>query len=176
MKLIEAMKQVKSLLVKADDIRKKIAQHSAILSIETPVYEAQEKQVAEWLQSHESIMQEIGSLQVRIAKTNLATQVTIKLGEKNVVKCVTEWIARRGNGEKKHGLSSLDHAAWSGLTDRGLREQMVKPTPESAVTQVTIKRFYKPEERDSKIEVYRSEPSLIDATLEVTNAVTDLLD
>ena len=94
MKLIEAMKQVKSLLVKADDLRKKIGQHSAILSIETPVYESQDKQVSDWLQAHGDIMQEIGSLQVRIAKTNLATQVTIKLGEKNVLKCITEWIAR----------------------------------------------------------------------------------
>ena len=38
MKIIEALKSVKELQVKADDLRKKIAAHSAHVTIETPVY------------------------------------------------------------------------------------------------------------------------------------------
>lgn len=176
MKLIEAMKQVKSLHTKAEDLRKKVCQHSAYLSVETPVYKEQAKQVAEWLQAHESIMQEIGALQVRIAKTNLATEVTITLGGKQVIKSITEWIVRRGNGREKNGTAMFDFLAWSQLTDRNLKEGNIASSQGSAPTEVKIVRCYDPLVRDEKLAVYRVEATTIDAALEVTNAVTDLLE
>jgi len=175
MKLIEAMKQVKDLLVKADDLRKKIANHSAYLSLETPVYKDQTEQVRQWLQAHEDIMQKIGELQVRIARTNLATNVTIELGGVVVTKCITEWIVRRGNGKEKNGTAALDLQAFKQLTDRNLREGSVPSTLNAEPTKVTIVRCYSPEQRDIKLELYRSEPHLIDSTLEVINATTELL-
>jgi hypothetical protein len=42
--------------------------------------------------------------------------------------------------------------------------------------QVHIIRYFNPGERDKNIDVYRHEPGLIDRTLEVTNAVTDLIE
>lgn len=176
MKLIEAMKQVKDLLIKADDLRKKIANHSAILSLETPVYENQAEQIKKWLQAHEDIMQLIGSLQVLIAKTNLNTHVTINFGnDVQVTKSITEWIVRRGKGTDKNGTAMMDMKAWAALTDRNLREGSVPSSSGGEATKVTIRRFYSPEDRDKKVEMYRSEPHLIDSTLEVINAVTDLL-
>lgn len=56
------------------------------------------------------------------------------------------------------------------------KEQNVQTTPGGPVTEVRIRRYFDAPERDAKIELYRVEPSVIDATLEVTNAVTDLLE
>lgn len=176
MKLIEAMKQVKDLLVKADDLRKKINGHSAHLSLETPVYKDQRAQVEAWLQAHEDITQKIAELQVSIARTNLTTSVTIAIGEKQVTKTITEWIVRRGNGKNKQGTALLDYAAWQQVSDRGLREGSVPSSQGNEPTKVTIVRCYNPELRDKKLELYRSEPSLIDGALEVANAITDLVE
>ena len=170
MKLIEGMKLVKELQVKADDLRKKIALNCALLSIETPTYPDQKGQVRKWLQSHEDVVREIARLRVRVAKTNLATIVSIKIGESQVEKCITEWIARRKE------LAPLDQQAWAALGDRGLKEQNLRTSADGPVTEVRIVRFFDPVERDAKVAIYRDEPGLIDRTLEVVNAVTDLLD
>lgn len=172
MKLIEALKLSKELTIKADDLRKKIATHCAHLSVETPVYPDQKSQVRSWLQAHEGVTREIASLRVRIAKTNIATIVPITFAGSTgtVSKSIVEWVIRRRE------LAKFDETAWSCLTDRNLKEQMLRPTPESAVTEVKIVRCFDPVERDAKIELYRTEPGLIDRTLEVVNAVTDLLE
>jgi hypothetical protein len=169
MKIIEGLKLSKELQVKADDLRKKIEMHAAHLSIETPVYKDQRAQVAEWLQAHYDILQEIAALRIRVARTNLATQVDLQLGGKTVTKSITEWIIRRKE------LAPLDHKAWSSLGDRGLKEQNLQTTAGGPVTEVRIVRCFDPKERDTKVELYRSEPGVIDRTLEVVNATTDLL-
>ena len=115
-------------------------------------------------------MREIARLRVRIAKTNLATSVTINVGGNNLTKCITEWIVRRKE------LAPLDAAAWSQLGDRGLREQQIQTTPQSPVTEIRIVRCFDPKERDERVSVYKDEPGLIDRTLEVVNATTDLLE
>lgn len=170
MKLIEGMKLSKELLVKADDLRKKIAGASAHLSIETPVYQDQKKQIREWLQAHEDVVREIAKLRVRVSRTNLATMVTIQIGGKSVEKCITEWIARRKE------LAALDSQAWASLTDRNLKEQNLQTAPGGPVTEIRIIRCFDPLERDTKVALYREEPGLIDRTLEVINATTDLLE
>lgn len=170
MKIIEALKSLKDLTQKAADLRVKIATHSAYLSVESPTYEDQKKQVREWLQAHEDLTREIAGLHVRISKTNLATSVAIKVGENLLTKSITEWVVRRRT------LAALDLAAWSQLTDRGLKEQHFKPTADSKVTEVKIVRCYDPVLRDDKVTLYKGEPSLIDRTLEVANATTEVLD
>jgi len=170
MKLIEGLRLVKELQVKADDLRKKIGTHSALLNIETPTYTDQKRQVREWLQSHEGITREIAHLRVRIAKTNLTTVIPIKLGAVTPAKCITEWIARRKE------LAPLDMQAWAALTDRNLKEQNLKTSADGPTTEVRITRFFDPVERDTHVALYRDEPGIIDRTLEVTNAVTDLLE
>jgi hypothetical protein len=170
MKLIQAMKKLKDLNVKGDDLRKKVMVHSADLSIETPQYPDQRRQVAEWIQSHGDILKEILHLRVSIQRTNLATEVDIELGGKHVKKSIAEWIHRRRD------LAKLEQGMWALLTDRNLKEQNVQTTPGGAVTEVRIRRYYDPAERDARVELYRTEPSVIDATLEITNAVTDLIE
>lgn len=170
MKLIQAMKQIKDLQLKADDLKKKIATHCVDLDFETPLYGADQKsQVDKWLQSVGDLYKEILRLRIAIQKTNLATMVTIELGGKQVEKNVAEWIHRRRD------LANSEMELWKQLTDRSLKEGMTKTTA-GEVKEVKIRRYYDPTERDTKIELFRSEPSIVDATLEVVNATTDLME
>lgn len=169
MKIIQAMKQVKDLNRKADDLVAKIKVHCADLDFETPMYENQSEVVAGWLQAHGDIVKEIERLRLAIQLTNLQTPVTIELGGKQITKSIAAWIHRRRD------LAKMQEAAFKVLTDRGLKEGTVTNS-QGATIEVHIRRYFNPGNRDSMIELYRSEPSIIDATLEVTNAVTDLIE
>ena len=169
MKVIEALKQTKELQRKADDLRKKVARHSAYLNIETPVYPDQKKQVKEWIQSHSDILKEVMRLRIAIQRTNLATNVTIELGGKAVTKTITEWIHRRRD------LANEEAKMWAQLTDKNLKEGTAKDSNDNPIA-VTIVRCYDPQERDSKQDLYISEPTLVDARLEVVNAITDIIE
>jgi hypothetical protein len=170
MKLIQAMKKLKDLATKAEDLRKKVGLYCADLTIETPQYPDQKRQIAEWIQGHGDILKEILSLRFAVQKTNLATDVTMEIGGKQVTKSIAEWIHRRRD------LAKWDMEMWARLTDRNLKEQNVQTTPGGVVTEVRIRRYFDPAERDGKVELFRTEPSVIDATLETVNAVTDLID
>lgn len=170
MKLIEAMKMIKELQLKAEDLRKKISTYHAHMNFETPTYgKDQAETVKGWLQSHGDILKEILRLRVAIQRTNLVTPVTIELGGKHVTKSIAEWIHRRRD------LAGLDLAAWQQLNDKGLKEGSAKNTAGDLV-EVKIVRYYDPAERDRNADLYRTEPSIIDRTLEVTNAVTDVIE
>lgn len=169
MKIIEGLKKIQDLQRKGEDLRKKIADHSAHLSHENPPYPYQKRQVSEWLQAHSDVLKHISSLRLAIQRTNLATEVEIELNGKGVSKCIAEWIHRRRD------LAKLEAAAWSGLTDRGLSGGVLKPSVGDEVV-VTIVRCYDAVERDKKRDLYGSEPLMIDAKLEVANAVTTLLE
>lgn len=168
MKIIEAMKKIKELQIKAEDLRKKVATYCADQSHETAVYgDRQKGQINEWIQSHGDVLKEILKLRVAIQRTNLDTPVVIELGGKGVTKSIAEWIHRRRD------LAGLELQVWHGIGDRGLKEGLIKSST-GETTEVKIRRYYSPVERDTAIELYRSEPSIIDRTLEVTNAITDI--
>jgi hypothetical protein len=169
MKIIEAMKQIKDLSRKAEDLRTKISKCSADLDHETPLYPDQYTKVGEWVQGHSDILKEILKLRVAIQRTNLATEVTIELGGKAVTKSIAEWVHRRRD------LAGIELLAWKHLTDRGLKEgTFVQSTGEKK--DVKIRRYYNPEQRDKQLDLFQSEPVLIDSKLEVINAITDLIE
>lgn len=168
MKIIEAMKKLKDLGVKAEDLRTKVGQHCANLNVETPLYADPKSQVAEWIQAHGDILKEMLRLRVAIQRTNVNTPVTIELGGVQVTKSVAEWIHRRRD------LANAEMQMWQKLGDRGLREGQIQSSTGGEARMVTIVRHFDPKERDARIDLYRSEPSIIDGTLEIVNAVTDL--
>lgn len=175
MKIIEAIKQFKDIAKKQEDLRGKVALYCSHLSVETPLYGAETRDtVRGWLQAHEDLSQESARLKLAVQRTNLETKVTIQLGGKSVTKVIAEWILRRG-GKQTPGLANADREAWAKLGDRNLREGMGK-TSQDGIIEVKIVRNFDVQTRDQKIELYRSEPGLIDAALEVANAVTDLLE
>jgi len=169
MKLIEALKKIKELHKKADDLKDKVKKNCAHLSNEKPVYEDQKNQIASWLQSHNDIIKEILHLQISIQKTNLATNVVITLEDNNVEKSIAEWIHRRRT------LAGLQESIYRNLTDRNLREGTITQSNNEKI-EVHIQRYYSPAERDKRIELYSNEPSTIDAKLEIINATTDLIE
>ena len=169
MKIIEALKQIKDLARKAEDIRKKVANHSAYMNFETPMYPDQKGQVSEWIQAHTDILKEILRLRVAIQKTNILTSVTIEIDGKQVTKSIAEWIHRRRD------LANLDRDMWKQLTDRNLREGNLAQST-GQIIEARIVRCYDPKEKDNKIAMYESEPSTVDAKLEIINAVTDLME
>lgn len=170
MKLIQAMKKCKDLAIKASDLRVKIGHYCSDLSLETPTYPDQRAKVSEWLQAHSDILKEILSLRVAIQRTNLATNVSIEIGGKHVAKSIAEWIHRRRD------LASLEQTAWAELGDRKLKEQNVQTSPSGPVTEIRIRRYFDAADRDKNVDLYRSEPSIIDSTLEVVNATADLIE
>lgn len=169
MKLIEALKQTKDLARKADDIKKLVKDHCAISSLETSKFTNQSQQISEWVQAYGDILKEILRLRLAIQKTNLETDVTIDVGRKLVTKSIAAWIHRRRD------LASSELQIWQILSDRGIREGMGQ-SPSGDPVAIKINRFYDPAQRVKKMEIYASEPSIIDGKLEVINAITDLME
>lgn len=170
MKLIEAMKQEKDLLRKANDYREKIGKYCAHPSYETATYgDKQREQVDEWIQGHSDLLKEVSKLRLAIQRTNIQTQVTIEIGGKQISKCISEWIYRRRD------LAQLERDAWKVLGDKGIKEGIVTGTQQDPV-KVTVVRYYDPKIRDEKVEEFTGEKALIDSRLEVINAVTDLIE
>jgi len=169
MKIIEGLKKQKDLLRKAQDLRDKIGQYSAHLDFETPAYTNQKEQITKWIQSHRDVLGEIGSLRFRVQKTNLETDVTIRLGEKDITKKIAEWIHRRRD------LANLEAGALRKLTDKNLKEGQTMSSNGEPVT-VKLVRCYDQVFRDEGLIELDSEPSVIDGKLEIVNAVTDLVE
>jgi len=169
MKIIEALKQIKDLKRKADDLKGKVKQHCAISSVESPLYPDQRKTVAGWIQAHSDIIKEILRLRVAIQRTNLATKVAIDINGTTVHKTIAEWIHRRRD------LANEEFLMWSMLTDRNIREGLGQ-SPSGDKMEIKIVRYYDPAERDTKREAYQTEPVVIDSKLEIVNAVTDLIE
>ena len=170
MKIIEAMKAVKANKEKVADLQARIASVSANLSHETPVYGVDTaRKIKEWLQSCTDISQENVRLLCAIAKTNLATSVTIEINGKSVTKTIAEWVWRRRE------YAATDMQTYAKLTDRGLKEGQLGTSTGDPIS-ITIVRHYDPSARDEKLSEYRQEPHRIDAALEVVNATTDLTE
>ena len=169
MKIIEALKKIKDLKRKAEDLRQKVGQYCADLDCETPIYPDQKATVSGLVQGHHDLMKEILSLRVRIQKTNLETPVTIDLNNTHITKSIAEWIHRRKD------LASLEENCWRQLSDRGLKEtNSYQLTPQSPAMPVKRRLYFDAAQRDTKVAQFRSEPLQIDAALEIVNAVTDL--
>ena len=170
MKIIEAMKRVKANKEKVADLNQKLAAICANLSHESPLYGTETgNKVKEWLQSCVDISQENVRLLCAIQRTNLATRVSVELGGQSVSKTIAEWVWRRRE------YAAADQKTYTVLTDRGLKEGMVQ-TSTGQPMELKIVRHYDPVARDTAMAIYRSEPHLVDAALEIVNATTDLIE
>ena len=169
MKLIEALKQIKALEVKASDLKKKISTFCADMTLETPTYPDQKAQVDSWLQAVRDTVFEIERLYVAIQRTNLATNITIEVGSKSVTKSIAAWIVRRRK------LVVCERESWAVLSDKGMKEA-VGQNSSGGVMEIKIRRYYEPALRDRMIAELTEEPTLIAGRLEIANATTDLLE
>lgn len=168
MKIIEAMKKIKANKEKIVELNARIQRHASHLSFESPVYTDQLDKMKEWRQSCLDVSRDNVELLVQIAKTNIATPVTIQIGDNSITKSIAEWVWRRRE------YSAVDMQVWMQHTDRNLKEGNVQTSP-GVFTEVKLIRYYDPTERDKNLDWLRQEPHLIDGALEVVNAVTDLV-
>lgn len=170
MKIIEAMKRVKANKEKIADLQGKIGQFCANLNFESPTYGAETpNKIREWLQSCNDLTQENIRLLCAIQRTNITTMVNITLGDRVVTKSIAEWVWRR----REYAI--VDLKTWQQLTDRNLKEGVGQNSSGTPV-EVKLVRHFDPAQRDRKVAEFKSEPHEIDAALEVTNAVTDLVE
>lgn len=174
MKIIEAMKQIKDLQQKAEDLRDKAAKFSADVDIEAPTYgteQDQRAQIRTWVQAHGDILKEILRLRVSIQRTNILTPVEIELEGKRVTKSIAEWIHRRRD------LANLDREIFAKVLAKANSMQNGRmQTSTGELKDIHVRRYFDQAEYDQRMEALRSEPLKIDGTLEVVNAVTDLIE
>jgi hypothetical protein len=166
-----ALKKKKSLFEKATDLRHRIGRLSAHMDNEKNPegFSDPKGQVALWLQQHKDIINEIEDLTVHIQRTNILTNVTIIIGDKTITKSITGWVVRRQK------LAEQEQAAWTMLSGKNLKPQVLNKDKEGKSEVVQVVYNYDARERDDKISLYRSEPSLIDSALETVNATTTLI-
>jgi len=170
MKIIEALKKVKDLNRKAEDLRDKVKKHCCHSSQKEPEYGKEQQQMVDgWIQAHRDIVKEILNLRIAIQKTNLSIMVPIDINGKTVTKSIAEWVHRRRD------LANLDRLVYDAMMgDKGIQEGKFK-SPGDEIVEIKIVRYYSPKHRDEMRDLFIGEPSLIDGTLEVVNATTDLV-
>lgn len=169
MKIIEALKQTKFLLKKAEDLRSKMSANCADMDFDTPLFPDMKAKISEWLQAHTDIVREIARLKYRIQKTNVLTKLSIDLSGTQVEKSLYEWVQRRKE------LANIELQAYNALTDRGLTDRQYQQTNAQVAT-MKMRRYYDPVEKMRKIDALKFEPVAIDAALEIANCTTDLLE
>ncbi len=169
MKLIEALKQLKYLMKKAEDYRRNASQYSADMEFDQPPFPDMKMKVAEYMQGHSDLIREINHLRYRLQKTNVLTQVTLQLHGKAVTKSIYEWIQRRKE------LADLELKAWQGLTDKGLTDRLYQQT-NGASAPMKMRRYYDPVEKERRVAELKLEPVLIDSALEIANCQYDLVE
>lgn len=169
MKIIEGLKEIKRLEEKVADLEQKISKYCADLDFETPTYPDQKGQVNGWLQSIHDSLKSGMDIRIRIQRTNLSTQVPVELGGKSVIHSIAEWIIRR----RLYAAQEL--RGWNVLSHKGLKEGTGK-TSAGADMAVKVRLYFDPIERDKNVEIFRGEPGIIDRTLEVINATTDIVE
>lgn len=169
MKIIEGLKEIKRLEEKINDLNSKIQVYCADIDFETPAYPDQRSKINEWLQSVHDSLKEAMRIRIAIQVTNLKIIVPIELGETKINHSIAEWIIRR------RLYAKIEENAWLKLTDRGLKDGTFQNTVGANVV-VKIRRYFDLVEKDKKVEEFQSEPGIIDRTLEVINATTDLIE
>lgn len=169
MKIVEALKKIKTNREKVYDLQNKIRDNAAHMESHKPEYENVKQKVAEWLQAVRDIGLENETLIQRIQKTNLATNVTIELGGNQITKNISAWVVRRREGVDQ------EQGAYRVLTNRGLKPLPIKlANDEVKIDQVVLN--FSPTVRDKVSADLMVEKSIIDGSLEIVNATTDLLE
>jgi hypothetical protein len=185
MKIVQAIKAIKDIQKQIDDLMEKVHTYSSDEDDQNPVYgsvEAQTAQISAWMQAIRDLNAEIERLDYCIKKTNVATLVTIKLGDKEITKPIASWIKRGQSsigkrGNKRLSLAESDLKAWQCLRENTGRTE-TKVTKGKAGEDIVVKfrRYWDPKERDKMTKLYASEPSIIDGVLEEVNATIDLIE
>lgn len=181
MKLIEAMKNGKTIEKRILKNCEQITQYAAWVNDETPVFETEEKQRAEvqsLIQANLDLEKEYLRLKVAVETTNLATKVTIG----TFTYTITELLTLKDRVSSQNKIRTPGAASFRVKTYLALNpEQAIKRLQMNykqgvdATNPPKVIRAYKEEDKNKALREWEEFVSAIDGKLEVVNAETDLL-
>lgn len=173
MKLIEALKNLKTIEKRIEKNCQQIGEYAAYVSVEQPAFETEERQrqeVASLVQGNLDLTKEYLRLKTAIEFTNLNTKVTIGQQENSISELIT---IRRTSGKfTTMTLNSLQPArAMQKLQQVYQRQNGVNPMEPAKVIPL-----YNEADKNKALREWDEFFSAIDGKLEVVNAETDLLN
>lgn len=172
MKIIEAMRKIKTLDERLSGLVIKIREHSSDNGEGEPVYitvQDQVNKIKEWVQCYKDTVKEIERLRVAIQRTNIAVEVPVTMSDDSIVKkTIAAWIHRRRD------LSKKDAHAWEALRCPHKPRAVLETDGKGAC--INPRRYYDMNGRDSMLAILQAEPNCIDAALEIANATTDIIE
>jgi predicted ribosome quality control (RQC) complex YloA/Tae2 family protein len=171
MKLIEALKNLKTIQKRIEKNCGMIGEYAAYVSVETPAFETEDKQrqeVASLVQSNLDLIKEFLRLKTAIEFTNLNTKVTIGSREHSISELIT---IRRTSG-------AFVPATYGALNNRVAMQKLqnvyktaggVNPTEPAKLIPL-----YSEADKNKALAAWDEFFSAIDGKLEVVNAETEL--
>lgn len=174
MKLIEALKNLKTIEKRIVANNEKISEYAAYISVETPPFETQEKQtaqVASMVQANLDLVTEYHKLKRAIEFTNLNTEVTI--GTRTC--SISELNTIRGT-KNRNGTGFMTGSTYQALnpTRAITRMQQNFRGGVNPVEPPKVIVCFKEEDRIKAVNAWNDFVSQIDGRLEVVNATTEL--
>lgn len=171
MKIIEALKNLKTIQKRIEKNCLQIKEYCAYVSTETPPFETLEKQTSEvnsLVQANMDLEKEYLRLKKAIELTNL--NVTVTIGERTYT--ITELISIKRVVSKLHlaTYQSLNPA----MAIAKLQQVFARNVQVDASNPPKIVVTFKEEERNKSIREWEEFVEKIDGKLEVVNAETDL--
>jgi hypothetical protein len=168
MKIIEALKELPLLKKRMERNYQLIQKYSSMVESDTPEFETVERQQQEvdsLIQANVDLASRYENVTNRLAITN----ATVKVEIEGVSKTIREWITFR-NVTKVY-LDSTYSALQPATAEQNLRAKQY-----DLAKGVKVVRFYKEEDKLAALGKYQLIRDKIDATLEIANVNTDLVD
>lgn len=171
MKLIEALKNLKTIEKRVEKNCAQITEYCAYVSVETPHFETQEKQtqeVASLIQANRDLTTEYLRLKSAIEVTNLNTSVTIGERTHSVSELVT---IRRVCGKF---VANTLNALTPRIATTRLQQAFNRPGGINITEPPKVIAAYREEDKNKALREWEEFTSSIDGRLEVVNAETEL--
>lgn len=173
MKLIEALKNLKTIEKRIDKNCVQIGEYAAYVSVEGPTFETEERQrqeVVSLIQANADLAKEFLRLKTAIEFTNLNTKVTIGARENTISELIT---IRRTSG----AFVTKTHSALTGKVALAKLQQVYqKQGGINPADPAKIISLYSEADKNKTLRDWEEFYSAIDGKLEVVNAETELMN
>ena len=173
MKLIEALKNLKTIEKRIEKNCGQIGEYAAYVSVETPAFETEERQrqeVASLVQGNLDLAKEFLRLKTAIESTNLGTMVEIGNRKHSISELIT---IRRTSGK----FTTMTHNALTPKVAMNRLQQVYqKQGGVNPMEPAKLIALYSEADKNKALRDYEEFFSAIDGKLEVVNAETELLN
>lgn len=173
MKIIEALKNLKTIEKRIEKNCQQIGEYAAYVSVEQPAFETEERQrqeVASLVQGNLDLAKEYLRLKTAIEFTNLNTKVSIGHRENTISELIT---IRRTSGKFVTMTHNSLHAA---KAMQKLQQVFSRPGGVDAQNPAKVIPLYSEADKNKALREWDEFFSAIDGKLEVVNAETELLN